>query len=256
MSVSNESAGEVAAGPQLSDPLAVSKIRPAYEQVADQLRELIVGGSLKQGDRLPSMPALAAMFGVGRSTVREALRELSSQSLINPVRGSKGGTFVAISDADTVRRYLETTLGLMSSSDQLSLDELFEARIILEGEAAGLAAQRRSDKQLAQLREAMIFEHEMLESGQRGTRFDRDFHTALLECSGNRVLYVMTMPVFRALQARLSRRQPDKSYWALIDKDHESVFECVRSEDADGAAAAMRAHLCRSREAYKANWSD
>jgi GntR family transcriptional repressor for pyruvate dehydrogenase complex len=256
MSVSDESAGDEVEGPPLSDPLAVSRIRPAYEQVADQLRELIVGGSLKQGDRLPPTPELAAMFGVGRSTVREALRQLSSQSLINAVRGSRGGTFVAISDADTVRKYLETTLGLMSGTDQLSLDELFEARIILEGEAAYLAAQRRSDKQLAHLKEAMLFEQEMLESGQRGTRFERDFHTAMLESSGNRVLYVMTMPVFRALQARLSKRTPEKNYWTLIDKEHEVVFECIRSKDADGAAAAMRAHLLRSREVYKANWSD
>lgn len=254
MAVTNEQASE-GNGP-LTDPLAVSRIRPAYEQVADQLRELIVGGSLKQGDRLPPTPELASMFGVGRSTVREALRQLSSQNLINAVRGSRGGTFVAISDADTVRQYLEATIGLMSSSNQLSFDELFEARLILEGQGTYLAAQRRSDKQLTQLEQTMLFERELLESGERGTRFDRDFHTALLESSGNRVLYVMTMPVFRALQARMSKRPPGDSFWTIIDGEHKSIYQCVYRQDADGAAAAMRAHLTRLLEVYKANWSD
>src|SRR5580692_10661470 len=95
MAVSNESTGD-ADGPHLSDPLGVSRIRPAYEQVADQLRELIVGGTLKQGERLPATPELASMFGVGRSTVREALRQLSSQNLINAVRGSKGGSYSSV----------------------------------------------------------------------------------------------------------------------------------------------------------------
>jgi GntR family transcriptional regulator, transcriptional repressor for pyruvate dehydrogenase complex len=255
MAVSNESAGE-ADGPRLSDPLGVNRIRPAYEQVADQLRELIVGGSLKQGDRLPSMPELASMFGVGRSTVREALRQLSSQNLINAVRGSKGGTFVSISDADTVQRYLEATIGLMSGSNQLNMNELFEARLILEGQGAELAAQRRTDRQLVQLRETLLFEREMLENGQRGQRFDRDFHTDLLNASGNRVLQVMTMPVFRALQARMSKRPPVNSFWAIIDEEHKSIFRCVLEKDADGAGEAMRAHLLRLREVYNTNWSD
>jgi GntR family transcriptional regulator, transcriptional repressor for pyruvate dehydrogenase complex len=255
MSVNNESVGDVD-GPPLSDPLGVSRIRPAYEQVADQLRELIVTGTLKQGERLPATPELASMFGVGRSTVREALRQLSSQNLINAVRGSKGGTFVTISDADSVRRYLETTIGLMSGSNQLSMNELFEARLILEGEGAYLAAQRRSDKHIAQLREAMLYEREMLESGQRGTQFGRDFHAALLEASGNRVLQVMTMPVFRALTARMSRRPPGHTFWDIIDEEHKSIFQCVLDQDADGAGAAMRAHLLRLREVYNTNWSD
>lgn len=256
MATSNDEATGEGDGSRLSDPLGVSKIRPAYEQVADQLRELIVGGSLKQGERLPPTPELAAMFGVGRSTVREALRQLSSQNLINAVRGSKGGTFVTISDADSVRKYLETTIGLMSGSNQLSMDELFEARLILEGQGAYLAAQRRSNAQLAQLEQAMLFERELLESGQRGTRFDRDFHTSLLEASGNRVLYVMTMPVFRALQSRMSRRPPGESFWTIIDNEHRSIFQCVYRKDADGANAAMRAHLWRLLEVYKTNWSD
>jgi len=255
MAVSNESTGD-ADGPHLSDPLGVSRIRPAYEQVADQLRELIVGGTLKQGERLPATPELASMFGVGRSTVREALRQLSSQNLINAVRGSKGGTFVTISDADSVRKYLEATIGLMSGSNQLSMNELFEARFILECEAARLAAQRRTDKQLAQLMEAMLFDREMLESGQRGMQIDRDFHAALLEASGNRVLHVMTIPVFRALTARMSRRPPGQSFWEIIDEEHKSIFQCVQDKDTDGAAAAMRAHLVRLREVYNINWSD
>src|SRR5689334_9698910 len=102
-------------------PLAVDRILPAYEQVAAQLRAQIVAGSLSPGSRLPAEGELASMFGVSRSTVREALRLLTSQGLAVTKRGVAGGTFVASVEPAQLIAYLETVLRMFSGSQALSL---------------------------------------------------------------------------------------------------------------------------------------
>src|SRR5262245_36778413 len=92
--------GQVASeGPQVgrsvnpARSLPVIKLRPAYLQVSEQLRELVLSGWLKAGERLPSEPELAAQFGTSRSTVREAIRILAADGLLTTVRGVNGGSF-------------------------------------------------------------------------------------------------------------------------------------------------------------------
>jgi GntR family transcriptional repressor for pyruvate dehydrogenase complex len=135
--------------------LSVKRIRPAYEQVAEQLRELILNGTLSPGDQLPVEAELSAVFGVSRSTVREALRMLSSQSLIYTARGVTGGTFVAETSPDAISDFLETSIGLLSGSHEITADELLEARDLLEVPAARLAALRRTDEHLEAMRQAI-----------------------------------------------------------------------------------------------------
>jgi DNA-binding GntR family transcriptional regulator len=99
----------------MAKELGVSRVRPAYQQVADQLRDRILDGSLTSGDRLPTEIELSEIFGVSRSTIREALRVLASKDLIRTTRGTTGGTFVARVQFDQVSDYLEMSLGLMSA---------------------------------------------------------------------------------------------------------------------------------------------
>jgi GntR family transcriptional repressor for pyruvate dehydrogenase complex len=72
------------------DSLGIQPVKTAYQQVADQLRSLILGGDLSPGDRLPPESELIELFGVSRGTVREALRALASQGLITTSRGATG----------------------------------------------------------------------------------------------------------------------------------------------------------------------
>src|SRR5882762_9867406 len=83
-------------------PLGVTRIRRASDQVSDQLRELILSGSLPPGTRLPSELALTKQFGVSRATIREALNALSAESLIQSKKGVKGGSFVTTPSAGHV----------------------------------------------------------------------------------------------------------------------------------------------------------
>jgi GntR family transcriptional repressor for pyruvate dehydrogenase complex len=228
-------------------PIEVRRIRPAYLQVSEQLRELILRGDLKPGERLPPEAELAVMFGVSRSTVREALRVLSSQNLIATSRGVVGGSFIAHPDADQVRDQLEVSLGLLSGS-AMSVDELLEGRALLEVPAARLAAQRRTPEHVRALDEALS-----ANDVDRLGRFHghQQFHVAVLRAAGNRMLELMTRPVFNVLQNRVMGTAASPQFWSLVDADHQHIFEAIRDRDAARAGDAMATHLEHLRSTYE-----
>ncbi|GAA1403497.1 FadR/GntR family transcriptional regulator [Pseudonocardia kongjuensis] len=227
---------------------AVHRIRPAYEQVADQIRALIVEGDLTPGDRLPSEGEVASAFGVSRGTVREAIRILTAANLLYSVRGAHGGTFVTRTDPSVLRDHLETGLGILSGTDAISLDELLDTRMLLEVPAARLAAQRRTDEQLVALREAV--EAAPPDADVR-YQHHRRFHTELLEASGNRLLQLVTAPVFGVIRSRFVIPPSRRKIWGEIEADHEEILGLVEAGDGDGAAEAMRRHLVRLNAFYQ-----
>ena len=118
----------------------VRRVRRSYEQVADQLRDLILSGTLERGARLPNETVLAAEFGVSRATVREALRSLAAQDLIRTAKGAGGGSYVTLPTVDRISESLTANIGLLSDARDLTLDELIEARMLIEVPVARLAA--------------------------------------------------------------------------------------------------------------------
>lgn len=235
---------------RVSDQLAVTRIKPAYEQVADQLRDLIVSGELLPGDRLPVEAKLSSTFGVSRSTVREALRSLAAQNLVYTSRGVTGGTFVAATTPDLLSSYLETGLGLLSGMDAITADELLEARELFEAPAARLAAERRTQGHIDELRAAIGRESR---AAGRGARFERNtqFHAIVLDAAGNRLIEVMTLPIFGVIRSRFLGEDVPRQFWAQVDADHLAILDRIEAGDGDGAVTAMRGHLARLRETYQ-----
>ncbi len=242
--------GRVTAKVAVKNTLAVNRIRPAYEQVADQLRSLIINGSLVPGDRIPVEAELSTIFGVSRSTVREALRVLGSQGLTYALRGATGGTFVAVTDPATVSGYLETSIGLLTGNDGITAAELLEARAVLEVPAAQLAAARRTDDDLAQLRS--IAEREKSET-ERGVRFEygQHFHGVILGAANNRLLTVLTSPLFTVIRTRFLGGQQTAAFRRQVDNDHDEILGFIADSDGVRAAQAMQEHLARLRKGYE-----
>ncbi|MGP4023201.1 FadR/GntR family transcriptional regulator [Actinomadura sp. 3N407] len=229
--------------------LPVSRLRPAYQQVADQLRELILDGSLAPGDRLPPEGEIGGNFGVSRSTVREALRVLASQGLVKTVRGTTGGTFVSHIEPDQISDFLEAGIGLMSGSAALPLAAILEAREMLEVPATALAAERREQKHLDALHAAM--EREKRSRG-RSMKFQehRHFHGIIMEATGNGLLTMMTQPVFHVLRSRFLNADEPTEFWAQVDDQHGKIITLLEAGDGEAASAAMRDHLRYIRPAY------
>jgi DNA-binding FadR family transcriptional regulator len=217
--------------------------------VAEQLRALVLAGELAQGARLPNEADLSVLFGVGRSTVREALRTLASQDLVVTSRGVSGGTFVTHPDPGKVSAYLEASIGLLSGSQAVSIAEVIEARELLEAPVTRLATERRDPRLLEHLRASVA-----ADAGADALGHNVRFHQLLLEAAGNRLLAMVTGPLFAVMQTRFTAQSAaaPAGFWAAMAADHGRILARVEAGDGDGAAAAMVAHLRGMTTTYKA----
>lgn len=225
--------------------------QPAYERLADTLRDRILSGQLRPGDRLPVEPELCAQYGVSRGTAREALRVLSSQKLVTTVRGVAGGTFVNRPGPEHVHAILKTALAVMSTTGGVgTVNDLIEVRQMLEVPAAGLAAERRTEEQLADLRSSLF--DPRYADGASLFPSTKGFHTVLLEAAGNPMLTAVTAPIFMVLQERFARELAADTFWRQVDKDHRTILSLLEAQDADGARKAQAEHLTRLHDTYVA----
>jgi len=224
--------------------LELTRIRPAYEQVAAQLRSRILDGTMKPGERLPVEGQLSATFGVSRTTIREALRILNSQDLVHTVRGVNGGTFVSEINAQGFIDNMESRLGLMASSSVITSQELLEVRALIEVPAARLAAVRRTDDDLVILRLAAEGNESSQTRELRG-QHSRDFHMSVVHAAHNVLLSSIAAPIFAVWQ-QVGLRTVDDD-WSEIDGEHFEIIHCLELHDGDGAAAATERHLSKMR---------
>ena len=194
---------------------------------------------------MPVEGELASVFGVSRSTVREALRALASQGFTYTKRGVAGGTFISRSDPEGFREAIETRIALMAGDDEMGLAELLEMRLVLEVPAARLAAVRRTAEQLDAMRSAI--ENEKADPLPRAGRFaaQRPFHEIVFEASGNRLLSVLGALFLGAWRVRATQFRFSGAVLELIDHDHVELLELIEAGDAEGAAQSMADHLTR-----------
>jgi GntR family transcriptional repressor for pyruvate dehydrogenase complex len=241
--------------PVPDDPavMPVRRVRKAYEQVNDQLRELIVSGELAPGERLPNEAVLAREFGVSRATVREALRILTAQNLIRTTKGAGGGSYVTLPTIDHISEFLRGNLNLLSEADHVTLEEFLELRELIEVPAARLAATRSSEADVQRLRDS-IPEQPLRMTTTEQFAYNKGFHTVIVEASGNTLLYIATQPVFTVLQTHLARSSLGRSFHLSINDHHRRILEAIGAGDADAAAAEMHAHLEYLRPAYERAW--
>jgi GntR family transcriptional regulator, transcriptional repressor for pyruvate dehydrogenase complex len=219
---------------------------PAYQVLADGLRMQITSGKLRPGDRLPTEPQLCAQSGLSRSTVREALRLLTSQNLIVTTRGVTGGSFVAEPSPKKLSETLESGLGMLVANGNLRGNHLFEVRAMLEVPAAELAAGRRSEAHLAELAEAMFDPADELDKVLPAIR---KFHTTIAAAAGNPLLLLISEPLFPANLRQLTLQAPE-GYLARVDAEHREILDALREGNGPRAAAATRAHLDYLRDTF------
>jgi DNA-binding FadR family transcriptional regulator len=233
--------------------VTVRRVRKAYEQVADQLRDLIMSGEVPPGHRLPNEAELRTQFGVSRATVREALRVLSTQSLIRTTRGPAGGSFVITPTADHISDFLTSNISLLSRTETVSLDEFLELRELLEVPAARLAARRATGDIEERLANAIPEQTNSLGTGEQFA-YNRDFHSVVVEASANTLLTIASQPVFIAMQTSLDRSKLGRPFHRQINEDHHRIADAIVMGDEETAAAEMQEHLARLRPFYERGW--
>jgi GntR family transcriptional repressor for pyruvate dehydrogenase complex len=212
----------------------------AHEAVLAQIQRKILEGELAPGDRLPSEREMMDTFGVSRPTVREALRVAESLGLVTVRHGDPGGPRVLGQPSVGVVRILD---GLLSA-ERTSVAELLEARMILEGTAARLAAARPA-AELGPLEEA----YRAMEQAPDFARFveaDALFHRRVAEVGGNRLMVVILTalrdPIVRLITAGLSG-DTEAAARAKILRAHGEILKAIRSREGAAADRRSRRHL-------------
>ena len=224
-----------------------------YEQVAAELRTRVVGGTLPPGSRLPNEAVLAREFGVSRPTVREALRALAAQDLIRTAKGAGGGSFVTLPSVERVSDFVHSSITLMADANDVSLENLLEARELLEVPAARLAAVRRRAEELDRLREAIPDEPLRLGPAEQFV-YNQDFHSVVIACCGNALLAIAAQPIFGVLQRSLARTTLGARFHRAINDQHRTIAAAIEAGNADAAGAEMHAHLAYLRPYYECAW--
>lgn len=211
-----------------------------YEKVAEQIGLLVAAGEFGFGDRLPSERELARTLGVSRPVLREALVTLEISGLVE-VRGGSG-CFVIGSPGSMPPAFAD---------GGPSPFEVIQARRIIEGEIAGLAASRAAPEDVAELHETIAMMRADIASDRDTRETDRLFHIRLADMAGNSVLAAivgdlwshMTDPVFNRLGANSGLRDTDTT--TVIE--HMRIIEAVAARDVAAARDAMGLHLERVR---------
>lgn len=220
------------------------KTKRLYEEIVEQIKQLITNGKLKPGDRLLAERELAEQFQVSRASVREAIRTLEMLGVIDIRPGE--GTFVRSSETDDIIRPLAMFLAV----ERNSLLDMFEMRRIFETATASLAAQRATLEELDQI-EAMLEnmrERLNVQDPEKGEEFDAAFHYAVAEAAHNTLLTKLFKTVSEefAKANSVARRQlyhgNAQNAQKIIDQ-HSEILEAIRSRSPITASEAMLAHL-------------
>lgn len=223
--------------------------RRLHEQVLNALIESIVAEKYAPGDSLPSEAEMCEVYGVSRSSVREALRVLSEKGLIEVRHGL--GTRINPPERWDFMDPLVLSARRKNGAMAPIFNDLHEARRILESEVAALAAQRAGVEDLERIQSAL---DEMLAASTDATVFADaafTFHRTLFEATGNRVLLRMTAPIREVLIYTIHAAARIPGALERTHDDLQAVANAIAAHDPEAARIAMREHLERVRRDIK-----
>ena len=210
-------------------------------RIEDALLDYILQEPIEIGQKIPNEYELAEKFGVGRSTVREAVKGLVSKGILEVRRGS--GTFVVSTSS-----LEEDPLGLSRFPDRYKLAlELFDVRLMIEPEIAVLACENATEEELDQLQKLCAEVEELCRSGEDHTAKDVEFHTCIARCSKNRVVELLVPVINSAVVTFANLTQRSLKEETIIT--HREILDSILRKDAVGARCAMVMHLTYNRQA-------
>lgn len=209
-------------------------------QVEDELMNFILQEPIEVGQKIPNEFELAEKFGVGRSTVREAVKGLVSKGILEVRRGS--GTFVI-----STYTLEDDPLGLFKFEDKFKLAlELFDVRLMLEPEIASLACDYATEEEKKQLQQLCDEVEQVYKSGKNHIEKDIEFHTCIARCSKNRVVETL-IPVINTAVMTFANLTHRTLMQETIDT-HRAITDAIIKGDSVGAKCAMIMHLTYNRQ--------
>ena len=218
--------------------------RSLSDHIVEQIADLISRGTLKPGGRMPSEKQLCEQFGVGRTSVREALRSLSVMGVLEPHMGE--GTFVA----SNAERFLERSFHWGLLLNPKVVEDLIETRLMLESHNAFVAATKASSKDLEEMERALQSMEAHEDDPEEYLEGDLQFHLTIANATQNSILQSLLSTTRGYLQAwiRKTLAEPEiaSKRARLSIAEHRRILKAFRSQDAEAARQAMAAHILSS----------
>ncbi len=218
--------------------------------VASQLENMLSQGKISVGQKLPTENALCDMFGVSRTVIREAITQLKSLGLVETKRGV-GTTVLRNSPAET---FYAHTINPTAVEDILHILEL---RLVVETAACELAAMRRDDDDMQRIEDSMRAFHAACAEHRMARKEDYEFHLNIAIASKNpffKSFYEQfnknIIPRTNIIDTNIDQAASEK-YLKRIEDEHIAIFEAIKSQNAEGARAAMHQHLYRAYHLYE-----
>lgn len=217
------------------------KTRKIYEEIVDQIRDLVARGDLKPGDRLPSERDLVERLQVSRASIREALSALEMMGLLEIRSGE--GTFVRKLRSESV----VAPLAWMITMEKGTVLELLEVRKILEVQAVGIAAERADEFDLKELTAALEDMKVELSSLAADGSSDHRFHYAVTRATKNKIMIRLMDTISDLMQYMLkssrSKLYEGKYTPALLFEEHMRIYGAIKGKDSRKAREYMLHHL-------------
>jgi len=209
-----------------------------YKVIGEQLKEAIYSRKLLPGDKLPSERELAERFHASRVSVREALRALEHLGLLVIMRGARGGAFVAEAKSASITASLSTMLRLTDTS----VNDLTEARVLLEPDLARMAAKRATQDDINQIA-ALMAEQERALKSRSPHHYDLKFHRLVARAAKNPVLALVMNSVADLIVEVISSLKLNLDVHKHVNQFHRQVFLAIKNHDEDKAYHLMFRHV-------------
>lgn len=218
----------------------------AYEQVTKVVRQQVFSGRLAEGSRLPPERDLSEQFGVSRVVVREAIRTLEQDGILRVQKGAGGGTFVC----NAFEKPLGTSISNLLAGGSISLEHLFEMRLMLEPRAAALAAQRSNPGQAADLEQAVRQAEAVRNDSEALRAANLEFHRRLVALAENPLLSALCETVLAILVESLKGKLSHDTSLTVLNFHHR-IAAAVTAGQADQARSLTEGDLQQLWDRYR-----
>ncbi|MDO6472973.1 FadR/GntR family transcriptional regulator [Maribacter sp. 1_MG-2023] len=207
-------------------------------EIIVQLRDLMNNKNLEPGDKLPSERMLSDKFGVSRSNVREAIQKLEFYGIL--ISKPQSGTFVADIGQIAMNGMVNDILRL----EEPDFKSLVETRILLELKTVRLAARRRTDTDLKQLKSALDAYRKKVENGEDAVQEDLLFHLAIAKASGNSTMNTFMLIITPEILTNFEKYHVcDKNMAFRGIEEHQDIFDAIEEQNPQLAKAKMKVHF-------------
>lgn len=208
-----------------------------YEEITARIREMLFSGVLRPGDRLPAERSLAERFGVSRNSLREAIRSLAEQGVLESRRGD--GTYVREPDGES----LASAFAASFEAQRGRIADIFQFRRMIEPPIAALAAKNASTERIDRLKIIVCDQQRRLLAGEGDADLDAAFHLELAQASGNRVVTEALAALHDILSETRSSFLQTQERRRIAVEAHLRIIDALEARDDAAAAAAMERHL-------------